>query len=299
MATVSELIEETRRLLLTGAREDRNKLSAAINSSVTSLAVTYDAASISRGTKLSINLEDIYVWDKSSLTISPVDRGQFGSTAAAHLINDTIHVNPKFSNWEIFDAINKELKSLSSPANGLFQVTTTELAYSAAISGYNFASVDVLDIYEVRYAVPGTSREYPLSQDWELSRKMSDEFTNSTALFVRDAFPSLTVLVKGKFGFTPLVAAMTTNTSPTGIPDTALDILSIGAAWRLTAPREVRRNFNEVQGDTRRADEVPAGANLGASRELGRLRQQRINEEVARLNQTYPSRAHRYPYIAS
>jgi hypothetical protein len=298
MATVADLIEETRRLLFTGQREERNKLTAAINASVTTLTCTYPMSAIQRGAKLSINLEDLYVWDIAS-QVATVERGQFGSTPASHLINAIINVNPKFSNFEILNAINDEIVSLSSPVNGLYSIATTELTYNAAIFGYNFAAGSVLDILEVRYSVPGTSGEYLLSNDYGLIRNLSDEYAAGSAIYVRDAYPGRTVLVTAKTSFTQLAAAMTTDTSTTGVPTTALDILSLGAAWRLTAPREIKRNFDEVQGDTRRAQEVPPGANLGGSRELQRLRAIRIQEEAARLRQANPLTMPRYPYQAS
>jgi hypothetical protein len=68
---VSELIEETRRLLFGGQREERNKLTADIGPSDTSLAITYPIGQITRGTKLSLDLEDIYVWAASGSTVSP------------------------------------------------------------------------------------------------------------------------------------------------------------------------------------------------------------------------------------
>lgn len=299
MATVTDIIEETRRLLFSGGREERNKLSAAVTNVATAIPLVYELSSIKRGTKLSIDLEDIYVWGTSSLTATPVDRGQFGSTAASHVIDAIAHVNPKFSNWEIFNAINDEINALSSPVSGLYRVSTTELTYNAAVSGYNFSLTSAQDILEVRYAVPGPSLEYPRSSNWEFSRDMSDEFASGGVLFVRDAFPGKTVLVKAKVGFVELAATMAADLATTFLPTTCYDILSLGAAWRLTAPREVKRNFDEAQGDTRRADEVPPGGNLGGSRELGRLREQRIREESARLAQRYPIHRDRFPYQAS
>lgn len=295
----SELIEETRRLLFTGQREERNKLATSIGTPDTSLTMSYPLQSINRGAKLSIDLEDIYVWGTANLTVSPVDRGQWGSVAAPHTAGAVAHVNPKFSNWEIFSAINDEIQSLSSPTNGLYHVITQELTYNPSVQGYTYASSNLIEIMEVRYAVPGPSNEYPISRDWELARDMSDEFAGGVALFIRDAFPNRTVLVKGKFSFSPMAANMAADTLFSNIPTNILDIIPIGAAWRLSTPREIRRNFDEVQGDTRRADEVPPGANLGGARELGRLRQQRINEEVARLSVMYPKHSPRHPYYIS
>ena len=52
--------------------------------------------------------------------------------------------------------------------------------------------------------------------------------------------------------------------------------------------REIKRNFTESQGDTRRASEVPPGAILQSSRQLQVLRVQRIAAKAARLDAMYP-----------
>lgn len=296
---VSELIEETRRLILASTREERNKLAVDITAPATTLTLSYPVGQITRGTKLSIDLEDIYVWDASGLSVSAMDRGQWGSTAAAHTLNTPIHVNPKFSNWEIFNALNDELNSLSSPVNGLFRVSTTELVYNPVISGYEYTSTDLISVLEVRYGIHGPSREYLISSDWEFSSDLSDEFAGGSAIFVRDAVVGQPVIIKGKFAFTALPATLSADVSVSGLPTTAYDILPLGAAWRLTAGLESARNFSSGQGDTRRANEVPPGSNLGGSREWGRVREIRIREEASRLSAKYPSRSPRFPFKAS
>ncbi len=292
---VRDLIQDTRRLLLTGAVEERNKLAADINDSTTSIEFVYDLGAIDRGAKLSLDLEDMYVWGKSSQTAT-VERAEFGTAAVPHAEDVVVYVNPKFSNFEIFNAFNQELYAFSSPVNGLFQVVDFILDYNPTVTGYTFPFVDVIDVYQVRYSIPGPSLDWPISQDWELSRHAGDDFITDTALFVRDAFPNQQVIVKAKVGFQTLEASMDTLITSSGLSQSCWDILPLGAAWRLTSPREVRRNFDETQGDTRRSAEVPPGANLGGARELGRLRQQRINEEAARLTQSYPNRSPRYNF---
>jgi hypothetical protein len=298
---VSDLINETRRTLLASSREERNKLAVSIFSGSTGLTLSYPIGQVTRGTKLSIDLEDIYVWEASGLSVTAMERGQWGSTALNHSAGAVIYVNPKFSNWEIFNAINDEITSLSSPSNGLFQVLSAELTYNPVTEGYDLTGFStpaqyIQDVIEVRYKVTGPGRQYPLSTDWELSRSMSDEFTAGMALFVRDAFPNQPIIVKGKFGFSELAPSMATDVSSSGMDPLMYDILTLGAAWRLTAGLETARNFSTGQGDTRRANEVPPGSNLGGSREYGRLREIRIREEASRLSNKYPARSPRYPF---
>jgi hypothetical protein len=51
----------------------------------------------------------------------------------------------------------------------------------------------------------------------------------------------------------------------------------------------VKRNFTESQGDTRRADEVTAGAVSGSITSLIRMRRDRITAEAAKLARQYPT----------
>lgn len=292
---VSDVLEATRQYVLSGQREERNKLSAAIVGRSTVVAtMQYDMGSIDRGARISIDLEDMYVWSKSS-QVATVDRAQFGSEAVDHDNGTRVYVNPKYSNFDIFKSINQELHALSSPTNGLFQVLTYELTYNQNILGYNFP-YDVLDVYQVRYTTPGTYQDWHISQDWEFTQDSGSDFASGKALFVRDAYSGQKVLAKVKAPFTQLAANINTDIASSGLPESCYDILSLSAAWRLTSPREVARNFHEVQGDTRRAQEVPPGANLGGARELGRLRMERIREEASRLSIQYPPIARRYPY---
>lgn len=291
---VSELVEETRNLLLSGQREERNKLAGSMTTSATTPTFTYDLGSIKKGSKVSIALEDMYVWSTSSQTAT-VDRAQWGSVLSAHSSGDIAYVNPKFSAFDIVSAMVREVRSLTAPVNGLYYMEDYPLSYNPVITGYDFPH-DVISIYEVRYNTPSPTNEWYRSQDWELSRNAGSDFASDTAIFIRDAYPTSDVVVKAKVKFSDIPLDLTADTDDLHIPDNILDIISIGAAWRLTAPREVRRNFTETQGDTRRANEVPPGAELGGSRELGAIRLKRIKEEAGRLNQLYPISAPRYPY---
>jgi hypothetical protein len=66
------------------------------------------------------------------------------------------------------------------------------------------------------------------------------------------------------------------------------DILEMGVMARMLSVREVKRNFIESQGDTRRSDEVPAGSMSNSFTNISRLRRDRIIAEAARLARQYP-----------
>jgi hypothetical protein len=72
------------------------------------------------------------------------------------------------------------------------------------------------------------------------------------------------------------------------VPQSCEDILEMGVILRMMNGREIKRNFIESQGDTRRSDEVPAGSTRDSLTNIQRLRRERIVSEAARLKQQYP-----------
>lgn len=296
MTTVSEVIATCRNdyLQTGGTREARNRLDGAIDASTTTLTVEFDPQGITDGAKLSIGLEDMGVWNANpSSRTATIQRADYGSLAGAHASGDIVFVNAEPTSAQILRAINAELLSLSSPGNGLFQMKTVDLSYNASLSGYDLSGVTNLNsVWAVRYRASGSEKYWPMLHDWEYQRDMaSSEFTSTHAIFINQpAEQGQTVRVWYRSGFTSLFFLTDDILAVSGLHTEAHDILSIGAAWRLTAGREVSRNITTSQGDTRRASEVPPGAQLGASRNMAAVRKQRIDEEKTRLARRYPVR---------
>lgn len=291
--TLADVISTCRNdYLLTGSREQRNKLAVTVNADDTLLTLSYDLSQLGLGSKVSIGLEDMGVWETNptSKTVT-VQRADFGSTAAAHAVDDLVTVNSRFTNAQIARAINDELQALS--ASGLFRMRTVDLTYNAAVDGYDLTGVtDVLSVYQIRSQAVGPENEWPLVPTalWQYQRDLDTSvFASGHAVFIRDALqPGYPMRVTYKAPFSTLSALTDDVVTTSGLPAEALDLLSLGAGIRLTVGREVRRNLDESQGDTRRAGEVPPGANIGANRALVAWRQQRLAEERRRLAQRYP-----------
>lgn len=293
MTTLADVISTCRNdYLLTGMREQRNKLNGALDASATTVNCLYDLRQIDLGTKIGVGLEDMYVWDANTGAKSfIVTRGDFGSTAATHPDGALVTVNPRFSDAQVYRAVNDELRSLS--AAGLFHMRTVDLTYNAAVDGYDLTSVtDVLSVHQIRGKRVGPEKEWPLVSRalWEHQRDLDTTiFPSGEAVFIRDALqPGYPVRVTFKAPFTALAALTDDVVAVSGLHAEALDLLALGAGIRLTVGRETTRNLGESQGDTRRAGEVQAGANIGANRALQAWRSQRLAEERRRLAQRYP-----------
>ena len=293
MTTLVDLVHETKRHLQSMQREPMNKLNTAIDADDETVTFLYDASQVQTGSYLQIGLELLYVWavDQSAKT-AVVGRGQLGSTASAHSEGDVVTVNPKFPDYAIVKEINNDLRDLSTPANGLYRVRTVELTASATSPGYDLTgATDVLEVLSVTTRHPGAPRSWSPVTNYELNRNAHSDFASGYSFHLADgAHPGQPVRVTYKASFDPLTALTDDVETVSGLPATMHDLPPMGAAVRLVAPREIRRNFIDGQGDSRRAEEVPPGATAASMRALAALRQQRIDAEHGRLAQAYPER---------
>lgn len=295
-STAADLFEEVKQHFYAGGREQRNKLAAAIDNDDTTLAFTYPLGSINAGAKLSVDLEDMVVWQGTPAVI--VERGQFGSTAISHALGALVTVNAKITDWEIFRAMNRVVGGLSSPAVGIFQMKTADLTFNPAFRGYDLAGVSDLQgqPYGLIYQQEANARDWRWVENWSYADQLNAaSFSSTRAVFIDDPLDSLaSVRVVYKAALGRLESLTDVVTLATGLRPQALDLLTLGTVLRLSAGREIKRNFFEEQGDTRRADEVPPGANLQAPNALRALFRERTREEAARLYVDFPERKPRY-----
>lgn len=289
MATLtSDVIAEARRFLLASGRQEMNRLTTTMNTSVTSVVFDFAAGSIAAGALIAIDLELILVWSVTSQTAT-VQRAMHGSVAAAHTAGAVITVNPIVSDFWVFAEINNELASLSSPATGLYRVKTVTATATVA-SSYNLAA-DVIDVLTVQWNDYGPSLDWPRLRRWDvLTNQDTSVFASGTALQLYTAPPpgrTLRITYSAPFGALATLADDVQTT--TGLPASANDIPAIGAAARLLTAREARRSVLDAQPESRQAQDVPPGTARSAAAQLFALRDRRVKEESARLSSQYPS----------
>lgn len=291
MTTAQAMVNEVKnRYLVAGANEQRNQLAADFTAGATTMAFKYDLLGIQPGATITIGLDVFYVWSAdSSAKTAIVSGGQQGATALNHTTGDDVWVSPRYTDFSIFTAINQELDALDSP--GFFQVKQIELVYNAAKVGYDLPGTDITAILEVRYDDNQPFARTPRlsANDYRLERNyLTSEDSSTTSLkLLRGGYPGRNVTILYKTGFTTF-AALTDDAIITGLPSSAWDIPPMGAALRLGLGREIRRNDTSSQGDTRRAEEVGAGAVAASWRNLQAQYFKRIQDETYRLQQRYP-----------
>lgn len=290
MSTGTAVIDKTLRQILSGVIEQRNKLSATINATATTVVLSYDLDGIRAGQVFEIDSELFYVWEAVSGTKTlTVERGWNGTTAAAHTAGAVVTVNPRFPRAQIFDALNDELKDLSSPMHGLFQIKTFDFDYDGSAMIINLPPVlSIIDLVGVHIRVTGDNYEW--IRKVRLIRDLpTDDFSSGFGLKFEHRLRAGRLRIVYKAPFTPLTNETQNLVNYAGLPSTCEDIINLGVQIRLMAPREIKRNFTESQGDTRRSEEVSAGAVSNSVNNLIRMRRERIQAEATRLMRQYPT----------
>lgn len=293
MTATSQIVNRVRTQMLSGQREEHNRLGGALTSSATSVSFDFDLGAVKPGAVLNVGTERMYVWTVAESTkTATVERGWAGTTAAAHSSGDLVTVNGRFPSDVVLDRVNDELRSLSSPLNGLFKMSTVDLTYNAAVEGYDLTGVSsLIEVYDVRFKQAGSFKDWPRVHNWDFAASMStDEFASGHALWVPNGEPGQTVRVWYKAPFSSLSSLSDDVETVSGLPASAIDLLEIGAQMRLAATRDGKRNFIEAQPQPRRAEEVPNGAWMDTASGLRALRRDRISEERSRLQSLYPLR---------
>jgi hypothetical protein len=301
IATLSSLISQTLRRVQPGQQVEALTLNGAYVAGATSLVVSDPAGTILPSlrpeTVVSIDLELMYVQAVSGTTVTVVP-GYLGSLPANHASGEMVYLNPRFSAFDIMQAINDDLNDLCSPENNLYQVNSVELTYNPATAGYDLTGVtnliDILSIqqkqpYPVGYWVP-----FPRSK-WTLTAGAdTTSFPSGYALRLNEGgYPGMPFRVTYKSAFSPFVNLTDDATAVCGLSNTMYDLPPLGAMVAMVAPREVKRNQIDSAPDSRRATEVPPGAVMNSVAQVLALRARRINAEASRLKQLYGSQAGR------
>jgi hypothetical protein len=289
VSTAGALLDRVSRQLLSGTIEERNKLATSVDSDDTSFVMSYELGALRTGAVFEIDSELCYVWESTigNKTLV-VERGYAGTTAASHSAGAIVTINPRFTKAQMLDALNQDIDDLSSPANGLFRVITTDISYNGSDRQINLTgATSVIDLIDVRLRY--LSDDHPTIHNVRLSRDLpTTDFASGFALTFDEGTMAGSLRVRYKAPFVR-VSALTDNIQTVSyVPVNMEDILEMGVMYRILSTREVKRNFIESQGDTRRADEVPPGAIRDSFSNILRLRRDRIVAEAARLKRQYP-----------
>jgi hypothetical protein len=197
---------------------------------------------------------------------------------------------PTFPRVSIKQAINDTINSVFPK---LWSIHSTTFAFNSAVSTYSLPD-DAQDIISVSWETIGPSKEWLPVRRWRVDPMANaNSFNSNNSISIYDAIGAgRTVQV----WYTAQPNTLDSNTDEfkdvTGLPDTARDVITLGAAAKLLSFVDAGRlNLTSAEADT--ADtKIPSNASVSASRYIYALYQQRLAEESARLQGQYPIKVH-------
>jgi len=289
MSTAGALLDRVQRQLLSGTVEERNKLATGVDSDDTSFVMTYELGGLRDGVVFEIGTELVYVWSATAGTKTlVVERGYGGTTPASHSAGAIVTLNPRFPKAQMLESLNQDIDDLSSPVNDLYRVVSTDVTYNGSDRQINLTgATSVIDLIDVRLRY--LSDDYPIIRGVRLQRDLpTSDFASGFALTFDDQAIAGTLRVRYRAPFVRAASTASDIQSTCLVPLSMEDILEMGVMARMLQTREVKRNFIEAQGDTRRADEVPPGATRDSFTNILRMRRDRIVAEKAKLARQIP-----------
>lgn len=283
MPTLNQLVEAVRAEVYSDTQtiDSSSYLTSGINATDTQISVA-DASRFSAGI-IEIGSELILVdqvnRDTGVLTLHAAGRGIRGTTAASHAAGDPVTMSPAISRQRIEQAVEETLRATS-----LYGVASTDLTYSAGQVSYTLPA-GTKSIIAVSWD-PG----YTLTPEWTPVRRWSHDRNNGALVLGDFITPGRTVRVA--YRTDPVVPAFTADFSDTGLPDSCIDVIRFGAAWRVVSflePMSLLANAAEAKANDRNTSSTQRSR---VAQYYYQMFSQRQSEELARLNEDNPIRVH-------
>jgi hypothetical protein len=297
MVTTDGLVTQVETHLLGGDRDELNFLTASMGTSDTTLTLERSLSGAVEGSYLGVDLELMYVKsvDATSQTLT-VHRGMTGSPVTTHASGAVVYINPLFSKWAIWNALNVEIVSLSGADNGLFAEKSFTVLSTPVQKTYDVPALnaDLRRILEIRYDSVGPEKYWPevRRRQYAVIRDVTMDSTTATGLAVRiesSFIGGRRIVIRYAGDFLPLSTDLNDNAATTTLlTANMIDIPALGAAARLMGVREAKRSFVERAVDSRRASEVSSGSSSRAAGVLLQLLNGRIKSEADRLRNLWP-----------
>lgn len=243
-----------------------------------------------------MEIGDELVWVDSTdrisntVTIAPYGRGYRGTTAEAHDSLSKVTISPTYPRYQIIQAINQTILSVFPR---LFATASTTFTYNASKTAYNLPA-DFEDALFVSWQTVGPTQEWLPVRRYRIDRMaQTGSFTGGRSINLYDFItPGRTVQVFYSKKPGQLTSASSVFTTDTGLPESCVDVIMYGAAYRLVSFIDpARLSFTSPEANENDPNR-PLGSGTNAARYILALYQQRLTEEEQKLQADYPTRVH-------
>lgn len=289
MTTLGDLIGSIASALhsYTGVQEASTHLTGNVTNSTLSFPVASSDQVVRGIAEVDDELVYVDVSDANVLTLAPYGRGYRGSTAASHNQNAQVVIDPTFPRSEVRRAIDQVILSLYP---GLFQIKTTDLAYTGVPIGYQLPA-DADGVIDVKFQTAGDPNDYwaPL-YNWSYDSTSPE--ASGKVLNVFDYLPSgSTVRVVYQANFGAFASSSDTLTS-IGLKEDWADLITYAVTSRMVRFLDPGRLQLRAVENVSRAQLVAAGDAGKVANQLYAMYQQRLAEERRKLLELIPARIH-------
>jgi hypothetical protein len=228
----------------------------------------------------------------NTATVSPYGRGYLGTVAATHAADAKVTISPIFPRYVIKKAINDTIRAMGA---SLLSIKQTTFPFNAAVNTYEFENLQIENILTMSWQDTGPSKEWIRIRRWDFDplADVSTWGSGSQTVTIYDWItPGRTVKVMYATPPTAMENNSDVFTTTTGYAESARDIVILGASYRLLAYLDPAR-AGQISPQADETDgKRPYGASASATKQLFALYSQRLNEEVATLQNAYPPRIH-------
>lgn len=302
MTTLSQMIDEVL-INLSGYtyQQDRSTyLKTAINtltspSTAPTILSLGDTSNVGKGI---LEVDEELMWVDSfdrvgnTATVAPYGRGYLGTVAATHAADAKVTISPIFPRYVIKKAINDTIRAMGA---NLLAIKQTTFTFNAAVNTYEFENLAIENILTMSWQDTGPSKEWIRIKRWDFD-PLADIDTWGSGSQTVTIYDWITPGRTVKVMYATPPAAMENNTdvftTTTGYSESARDIVILGASYRLLAYLDPAR-AGQISPQADETDgKRPYGASASATKQLFALYSQRLNEEVATLQNAYPPRVH-------
>lgn len=289
--TFSDLITQTQQLLRSYVRDQEPTTWLKLDAAPNALTFTVnDTSVISRGL-VEIGSELILVEDinKNNQTFScpPFGRGMEGSDPQAHKYGAQVVVQPLFPRASVANALNQTITGLGSQLWGVdtfrFNASPTRVSYELPEE-----TERVLSVTWMLRRSPTKDVEY--ARDWTFDQQANWPSGKGLLLY---EWPLPGDPITVTIGVPPRTLTEADDFSESLLPETAFDVVMMGAASRLILTAGTYLTATRAVGSmTTLGNPQDPLTPIQLSRSFYSMYQERLAQEVSRLQNRYANRSH-------
>jgi len=300
MATLSSMIDEVSRKLsgFTLHQDRQTYLTAPITASISTDPITISVNSAENISNGVIEIGNELMWvdtfdrTNNTLTIPPYGRGYNGTQVSSHKTGSKVTISPTFPTVDVKNAINETIYDVFP---GLFVINSYTFSFNPAKTTYALPN-DVETVLAISWQTTGSTKEWYPVRNWRIDPMANTtEFDSNNSINIYDAIlPGRTVQVTYSSQPQTMENLSDDFSAVTGLNDSSKDVIILGAAYRLSAFIDPGRlTFGSAEADQNSQIAGRAyGAGTASSKYLLALYQQRLQQEVNKMQGRYPIRLH-------